>query len=151
MTEEIRLVIAGLCGLAVFILSFSKKLFKDRSYKRRFINKAKERKSFVTAHLSSAKFLSGLHESDNIELERRRKKCCYEYVVHGKTYKKNLVFFSGGRISINYPYEIVVYYDPKRPSKCYCEEEMERSTGCLGSSIAALIVFLLVNKLLSMI
>lgn len=49
-------------------------------------------------------------------------KCIYEYRVNGISYKKKLIFRSQGTVSIRYPYEITIYYNPRHPSRGVCKE-----------------------------
>mgnify|MGYP004675663621 FL=1 len=155
MNEEIRSTIALIAGAIVFVVCYIKLFLKGKSSRQRFIERAKEQGSFVTATLIDHKRRLGNDESGNSYFQNDRMKCTYEYKVNGITYKKKLTCQSPGLVSIKLPYEITVYYDPRNPAKSVCKEEAsqgaQRSAGCLGTIIFAIVAFELAYNLLKLI
>ena len=155
MSEEIRSTIALIAGAIVFVVCYIKLFLKGKSLRQRFIERAKEQGSFTTATLIDHKRRLGNDESGNSYFQNDRLKCTYEYKVNGITYKKKLTFQSPGTVSIKFPYEVTVYYDPKNPAKSVCKEEAsqgsQRSAGCLGTIVFAIVAFELIYNLLKLI
>ena len=65
MNEEIRSTIALIAGAIVFVVCYIKLFLKGKSSRQRFIERAKEQGSFVTATLIDHKRRLGNDESGN--------------------------------------------------------------------------------------
>lgn len=155
MGEEIRSNVALIVGAIVLVVCYIKLFLKGRSFNQRFVERAKAQGSFTTATLIEHKCRLGNDESGSSYFQNDRMKCTYEYKVNGTSYKKKMTFQSSGMVSIKFPYEITVYYDPKNPSKSVCQEEAsqgsQRTAGCLGTIIFAVVAFEIAYNLLKLI
>lgn len=154
MSEEIRGAIALVAGAIVLVLCYVKLFLRGRSFKQKFIEKAKAKGYFTKAALIDNKIRYGVSDSDNENFKNESMKCTYEYWVNGVSYKKKLTFHSPGLVAVKYPYSITVYYDPSNPSKSVCAEEAsqgaQRTIGCLGMIVFAVITFIVIYNLLKL-
>lgn len=136
MSEKMQVGIAVGCGFIVFVFSYIKVFLYGKSRKQRFIEKAKEKGNVTYGTCVDTKLSLGTDKAgspDALRFDTLIVK--YEYVVNGKKYYKKLRFQSPGMASIDFPYKVKVYYDPKRPRKAVCKREAsvgrQRQNGCL--------------------
>lgn len=79
----------------------------------------------------------------------------YEYRVGGVTYRKKYRFkYTGMRCDM--PYQIDVYYDPRRPSRCVTSLDLDGESGhvrdgCMLTVLLAVAAFYAVDKLLGLL
>lgn len=151
MSENLKMIIAVVAGIIVFVICCIK-LFKGKTSKEKFIINAKEKGNYTTATLVDNKLRLGNDESGNASFKYDRMKCTYEYQVNGISYKKRITFQSPGMVSVKFPYTITVYYNPNRPSKCICKEEVQnKGFGCFATIVLAGLTIKIVYELLKLI
>lgn len=135
---------------AIMLAGYIRLFFKRTTGKEKFIEKAKSAGHYTAGTIRKSKRSYGNDDSNNSYFRNDRIKVTYGYKVNGKEYQKRLLFQSPGCVSIDYPYEITVYFDPKNPAKAVCKEEIsaDRSGGCLGTFLLDLIFCALLYHLL---
>ena len=116
-----------------------------------FIKKAEAKGHYKTATLIDSIRICGNPEAKSSYNRYDRMKCIYEYRVNGVSYKKKLIFRSQGTVSIRYPYEITIYYDPRHPSRGVCKEDVRPTAGCLLTIIFAGITIRVIYELLNLL
>lgn len=129
MSGEAKEVIAVIAGAAVLIAGYIKLFFPERSHKYKFIKKAEAKEYYKTATLIDSIRICGNPEAKSSYNKYDRMKCIYEYKVNGVSYKKKLIFRSQGTVSIRYPYEITIYYNPRHPSRGGVKKMFGRQQG----------------------
>lgn len=145
----LRYVIPSIAVLIVFAIEYIK-TFCSKDDK--FITKAKENGNYVTGNIIDRKFYYGNETSSSSRFRNHRIKVVYEYVVNGTSYKKKITFHSPGKVRIDYPNSVTVYYNPKNPSKGICKEEPAQSGGGrLVTIIIAIIVFNITKYLINLL
>lgn len=126
----IALVIAGIVGFLTY-----KKKVGGMSKKQKFIEKAKRAGHYTVGEYEDSKIQFGNRDSADIYMKSNALKVKYKYRVNGIAYYKQLTFQDPGKVSIDYPASITVYYDPQNPKKAVCHEEAtkskQRESGCL--------------------
>lgn len=151
MSEEAKEVIAVIAGVVVLIAGYIKLFFPEHSHKNMFIKKAEAKGHYKTATLIDSICICGNPEAKSSYNRYDRMKCIYEYRVNGVSYKKKLIFRSQGTVSIRYPYEITIYYDPRHPSRGVCKEDVRSTAGCLLTIIFAGITIKVIYELLNLL
>ena len=151
MSEEAKEVIAVIAGVVVLIAGYIKLFFPEHSHKNMFIKKAEAKGHYKTATLIDSICICGNPEAKSSYNRYDRMKCIYEYRVNGVSYKKKLIFRSQGTVSIRYPYEITIYYDPRHPSRGACKEDVRPTAGCLLTIIFAGITIKVIYELLNLL
>lgn len=152
MSENLKAVIAVGAGTIVLIICYIRLIFKGRSksYKERFIERAKAEGNVAEATLVDTKLRLGNDESNNSYYKNDLMKATYQYTVRGKTYKKKLKFQSPGMVSVKYPYSVKVYYNEKNPAKGVCLEEAG-SSGCATTMLLTVLTIIAVYGLLKLV
>lgn len=144
MSDEIivgiALAIAGIVGFFTY-----RRKVGGQTKKQRFIENAKRAGHYTEGEYVDSKVLLGNRESSNLYLKNKTLKVKYEYWVNGVRYLKTLTFQDPGKVSIDFPVSVTVYYDPNNPRKAVCPEEATKTqqlrSGCLvtiGATILAL-------------
>ena len=151
MSEEAKEVIAVIAGGVVLIAGYIKLFFPEHSYKNKFIKQAEAKGYYKTATLIDSIRICGNPEAKSSYNRYDRMKCIYEYRVNGVSYKKKLIFRSQGTVSIRYPYEITIYYDPRHPSRGVCREDARLTAGCLLTIAFAGITIKVIYELLNLL
>ena len=120
--------------------------------KRRFIEKAASGGYCTVGVYDSSKVIRGIRESGNSVERSDAVKVKYRYEVNGITYYKQLTFLKEGRISVDSPLEIKVYYNPRNPKKAVCPEEatkaMQVRSGCMTTMVIFVLALICVRYLL---
>ena len=138
MTEEMKTIVSVAIGILIAVF-FNRKFYKGGTKREKFIEEAKAKGNVVRAKCVKSRRNLPVESSDNDVYRYEGRTVTYEYVINGKKYSKRLFFQSPGKVSVDYPYEISVYYSEKNPRKAYAREEMnEKRRGCL----LTLIVFI---------
>lgn len=79
----------------------------------------------------------------------------YKYTVNGKDYFKKITFQSLGKVTIDYPTEVAIYYDSNNPGKSVSELEISRvnklRSGCLGTVGKAILTLAVVFYVLKIV
>ena len=129
MSEDLKALITVGVSLIVAII-YSIYFFKVGSSKKRLIEKAKKRGNVVKATCIKTKRVYSYASPDDDPNRYEDLKVIYEYTVKGKKYRKKL-YYSNDGVSINFPYEITLYYDALNPRRAYCQGELnEVGVGC---------------------
>lgn len=149
--KEVIAVIAVIAGVVVLIAGYIKLFFPEHSHKNMFIKKAEAKGHYKTATLIDSIRICGNPEAKSSYNRYDRMKCIYEYRVNGVSYKKKLIFRSQGTVSIRYPYEITIYYDPRHPSRGVCREDARLTAGCLLTIAFAGITIKVIYELLNLL
>lgn len=150
MSENTINYIAVACFFAIVVLGYIRLFFKAESSGQKFIKKAKAAGNYTTARSVSSKYRQGNRESGNDTFRYDAYTVKYEYVVDGIKYYKKIRFQSPGMVGVNYPIQVTVYYNPANPKKSVCQEEAapNRSLGCLGTLVIAVVVFFVVRMMI---
>lgn len=151
LSGEAKEVIAVIAGVAVLIAGYIKLFFPERSHKYKFIKKAEAKGYYKTATLIDSIRICGNPEAKSSYNKYDRMKCIYEYKVNGVSYKKKLIFRSQGTVSIRYPYEITIYYNPRHPSRGVCKEDVRPTAGCFLTIVFAGITIRVIYELLNLL
>lgn len=153
MGESAKSVIVATIFFSILLAGYIRLFFKRKTRKDKFIEKAKAAGHCATGIVVKNKIAFGNDESGNSYFRNDRMKVVYEYKVGGKAYRKKLVFQSPGMVSVQYPYQIDVYYNPKNPAKGVCKEEIseDRSGSCLGTILLAVVSCVILCQLLKML
>lgn len=126
MTEEL---LTGLALMVAGVVAYLSRNIKLGSVANRakFIEKAKAAGNYTIGKYVDSKRLLGNRESSNLVYRSDTLKVKYCYQVNGIEYFKNLQFQSPGKIFIDFPVDVTVYYDPKNPKKAVCPNEATKS------------------------
>jgi hypothetical protein len=143
----IALVIAAIMGYLTY-----KKRMGGMTKNQKFIANAKQAGNYTIGQYDDSVLQFGNRESTNLYRRSDRMKVRYKYRVKGVDYYKTLFFQDPGKISIDYPYNITVYYDPQNPKKAVCPEEATKKqqleSGCLASMGITLLTLFVVFHVL---
>lgn len=143
----ISLVITGIISYFVYGRQKNKK-----TKNQLFIEKAASGGYCTVGVYVSSKVIRGIRESSNSVERSDTVKVKYRYVVNGITYYKQLTFLKEGRISVDSPLEIKVYYDPENPKKAVCPQEATRGmqvrSGCMTTMVITIITLTVVFNVL---
>ena len=121
-------------------IAYNRWLKKRGSKKYRFIEHAKSIGAFTEGKTVDTKFYGGIRDSDNRNVRNDSLVVKYEYIVNGKSYYKKMEFQSPGLVSIEYPSNVIVYYDVNNPKKAVCKEELNERQSRLVKVILLFIV-----------
>lgn len=153
MDGRIRSTIAVILFIITIILGYIRLFFPVKTRKHKFIEKAEAQGNHTTGTCIKSKRIRGNDESSGSN-KHDRYKITYEYIVNGISYTKNVVFQCPG-ISPDYPYTITIYYNPNKPQKAVCKEDIDiglhRNLGCLWTFVIGVIVFQLAYHLLKLL
>lgn len=138
MIAAIALVIAGV------VAYFCRNLNWGSVVKRqKFIEKAARGGYCTVGVYDSSKVIRGIRESSNSVERDDTVKVKYRYEVNGITYYKQLTFLKEGRVSVDSPLEIKVYYDPRNPEKSVCPQEATKSMQVRSGCMTTMVIFIL--------
>ena len=144
-------VITFLIYAAVFLYCFIFVYWKGKSRKQKFIERAKQQGNVTTGTKISAKVYQGDASAKSYNARSNTWVVIYGYMVDGVEYKRKVKFDGGlGIPKANYPVQVNVCYDPRRPKKALCVEEVSRVNyeGCLITMILPFVVGHLVYRFL---
>lgn len=115
MSEDMKFAIALFCGFVIFVFFFIKSYLKGKSLKQRFVEKA-EADGYVTEGVCIKTRRSlGTEKSGGFRAFKYDTLIVtYEYFVNRKSYYKKINYESPGSVSIDFPYKVAVYFDPKK-------------------------------------
>ena len=143
----ISLAITGIISYFVYGRQKTKK-----TKNQHFIEKAASGGYCTVGTYDSSKVIRGIRDSDNSVERSDTVKVKYRYEVNGITYYKQLTFLKEGRISVDSPLEIKVYYDPANPKKAVCPQEatkaMQVRSGCMTTMVITVITLVVVRGVL---
>jgi len=148
---EVVKSISVFCCIATFVYCLIFVFIKGKSRKRKFMERMKEQGNVVTGAKIKAKLLKGSLSAKGYYARRNTWIVVYGYTVDGVEYKRKVKFDGGlGIPKTNYPVQVNVCYDPRRPKKAVCVEEVPRLNyeGCLITIFLPLVVGYLVSRLL---
>lgn len=154
MTEEmitgIALVIAGVVGFTTY-----KSKIGGMTKNQKFIEKAKKAGHYTVGEYEDSTVHLGNYNSSDVYMRSKSLKVKYKYQVNGLTYYKHMTFQSPGKVSVDFPVSVTVYYDPQNPQKAICPEEatktQQRKSGCLASIGIALLTLFVVFHILRLL
>ena len=147
MSEELKSCIIFVVAIALGIFSFFAHL-RVPTRKQKFVEKAKRSGNFTEAECVDVKLYSNFGTRDNEKASVRSDllKVKYRYRVKGIDYYKKYSFQSPGKVSIDYPYCITVYYNPRRPKRVVSSLDVSQSDqmrmGCLTAIIVTILSIL---------
>jgi len=145
-------IILFLSWLVTFVYCYIFCYIKGKSRKRKFKERMKEQGNVVIGKKIKAKLLRGDMSAKSESGRSNTWVVTYGYVVNGVEYKRKVRFDGGlGLPKANYPVQVNVCYDPRRPKKAVLEEEVPRMNheGCLITVFLPLVVGHLMSRLLS--
>lgn len=153
MEYEKKIGIALVVGFILLVRGYIRLFSKNKSWKEKIMEKAKIRGDFTTARCVKTTIRRESYDASESDFLRNRLYIVkYEYEVEGKKYYKTLTYQNPGSVSCQYPVEITIYYDSKRPGKGYCINEIDEGTkksfGCFSSIIFAFFVMWLIINIL---
>jgi len=143
--------ISVFCCIATFVYCFIFVYWKGKSRKQKFIERAKQQGNVTTGTKISAKVYQGDASAKSYNARSNTWVVIYGYMVDGVEYKRKVKFDGGlGIPKANYPVQVNVCYDPRRPKKALCVEEVSRVNyeGCLITMIVPFLIGQLVYRLL---
>ena len=147
---SIALIIAGIVGFSNY-----KKKIGGATEKQRFIENAKRAGHYTVGEYADSKVQLGNYNSSDVYMRSKTLKVKYKYQVNGVSYYKQLTFQDPGKVSVDFPVSVTVYFDPSNPKKAVCPEEatktQQRRSGCLvtiGVTILTLAVSFYILKFL---
>lgn len=150
MSENVRLLIAFLCGILTFAYLFVFKFVKGDTKGNRLKIKAEAAGNVTVAKVFKNDYRRNLGEDGRYNSQI----VSYEYNVNGKRYTKKLTF-TDVSITVNYPDEVNIYYDSGNPRKAYADVELEgdrqKQHAFHISLVVPIFVIISVNVLLSFI
>ena len=120
----------------MLIAGYIKLFFPEHSHKNMFIKKAEAKGHYKTATLIDSICICGNPEAKS---------------SYNRYDRMKLIFRSQGTVSIRYPYEITIYYDPRHPSRGVCKEDVRPTAGCLLTIIFAGITIKVIYELLNLL
>lgn len=146
MREEIityiSLIVAGIVGFFAY-----KRRVGGANRRHRFIENAKRTGCYTVGECVDSKLQFGNPDSSSLHMRSNSLKVKYKYQVDGISYYKSMTFQDPGKVCIDFPISVTVYYDRNNPKKAICPEEATKAqqlrSSCLGSmglAILALIV-----------
>ena len=147
MSEELKSCIIIVVAIALGIFSFFGRL-RVLTRKQKFVEKAKRSGNFTEAECVDVKRYSNFGTRDNEKASVRSDllKVKYRYRVKGIDYYKKYSFQSPGKVSIDYPYSITMYYNPRRPKRVVSSLDVSQSDqmsmGCLTAIIVTILSIL---------
>jgi len=143
MNEELVTCIGFVIAVALGILSFFWRL-KAPTRKQRFAEKAKNSGNFTEAECVDVKHYTGNgHRDSKASVRSDLLRVKYRYRVKGVDYYKKYSFQSPGKVSIDYPYCITVYYNPRRPKRIVSSLDVSPSDQMrMGCLVAMVVTFL---------
>ena len=147
MSEELKSCIIIVVAIALGIFSFFGRL-RVLTRKQKFVKKAKRSGNFTEAECVDVKRYSNFGTRDNEKASVRSDllKVKYRYRVKGIDYYKKYSFQSPGKVSIDYPYSITMYYNPRRPKRVVSSLDVSQSDqmsmGCLTAIIVTILSIL---------
>lgn len=133
---------SGVLGIVVGIICYIAVCVGVKNKKKRFIERAKEKKNFTTAYYVKHMNVAGRRDSGTSD-QYRRAYVTYEYHVKGKRYKKKYCYNADGNMTPVYPNSFTIYYSGRNPRKVMSEDESIDSRytlGCFTSVIAMAII-----------
>ncbi len=155
MDESMRAKIALILATVTLVVGYFKIFLRGKSKKQKFIEKAKAEGNYTTGKCVDSKRIRGNKDSSTVEYRYDSYNVKYEYSVNGIIYSKKMIFQSPGMVGVRYPYEVTVYYNPKKPQKGICKEEAgkgeQRTAGCFGTIVITILVFEVVYNLLKLV
>lgn len=152
MNETLMNGIVVAVGIAIVLTGYIRSGMNIKSRREKFIEKAKAQGHYTTGECVETKIRRGTNEPDDLYQDDSLK-VKYQYSVNGVTYTKKMSFESPGMVSIKYPHQVTVYYDPKNPGKAVCKEEAERdpNVGCCGTLVLAGLVMAVLYRILGLV
>lgn len=135
---------SGVLGIAVGIICYIAVCVGVKTKKKRFIERAKEKRNFTTARYVKHFYVHGNGASSSSSMNRYDSVyVTYEYYVNGKRYKKKYCYSGEGKMVATYPNSFTIYYSGRNPRKVMSEGESIDSRytlGCFTSVIAMAII-----------
>lgn len=144
MSEGIKLAIAFICGVIVFVYCIIKYFINKNTRGNRLKEKAERDGTIVVA-----KAIKHLYRRETEETgQDQSMTVVYEYSVNNKKYRKKLRYYNSGRIMYND--EVRIYYDKNNPRKAVASAELgtEQQTGCLITIFVPIIIIIVIFNLL---
>lgn len=139
--------------LAVSLACLLRRIPGKTSPRQRFIDKARENGCYTTASRVGISIKHGDHSSGDPAKRHDMGYCVFRYTVDGKSYEKNVAIWSKSLMGGGYPYEVTMYYDPKKPKKAYCIYDVENNTyqgcGCVFCILSGYAAAFVTNIILS--
>lgn len=153
MTENARMLVAILCGVAVIAFYIINALIRGNSKGKKFVEKAQKNGCVTTGKEIKHTYRGGMFGGDATEA-RSIETVTYSYLVNGKEYRKKVVY-SGMSADIDYPTTVQIYYNKNNPSIAFTAEETSKEkqgqVGCYISIILSVLIIVAVYNLLKLI
>lgn len=152
----ILVLVIGYVRIIIIAASPDRNFRKSR--REKFAEKAKAQHYHASGVLVKSR---RIRRSSTDDFDKEQKKSgikvgYYEYRVGGVTYRKRYRFKYVGMHCDDMPYQIDVYYNPNRPSKCVTSLDLKGKAGhtwngCLLTVLLAIATFYVVNWLLGVL
>lgn len=116
-----------------------------KSRKQKFIEKAKINGNFTSGKFVDVKIILADRDSSNPRMRSESRKVKYSYVVNGVEYFKYMTFQNVGRVSVDYPFDVTVYYNPNNPKNAVCPEEATNAIHMQNGCLVTIFIFCLIT------
>ena len=148
MSQNVILIISFVLGAAVAVPAYRIAIQMARG-SQRFVDAAKEAGNVITGHVVKARRSWTHGRPDSLtEMDNFSDRVTYEYVIDGK-YLYKVIYFprKGVKAHSDYPEEIEIYYDPQKPKKAKCQEEISPKDQNAAGFITFIVAFIAVAYL----
>ena len=137
MSDEFLTGIALIIAIIVGVFKYKK---NGNSKKEKFIENAKKTGCYTTGVCVDTKLYWGNPDSSDPRFRHESIKVKYKYTINGIDYYKRMEFQSIGKVAIDYPSQVTVYYDSHKPKKAVCPEETTVAKRIEGGCLSAIFV-----------
>ncbi len=150
MTDDLRITIALICGVAIFVFLFFFVFLKGKTKGNQLMLKAQKNGSTTIGKAVKNDY----RRFTGPEGRYRSEIVTYEYFVDGKRYEKKITFSDTG-IVINYPDQVEIFYDKNNPYKSCADVELsqdkQKQTGCYIAIVIPIVAIIFIYNLLKLI